>query len=411
MKIKRLINFCRRHLTAGYLIIFAGYLASVTIQTTMFNVMYSHRVGTIIQLVTVAAILVKISCFDQLTERQLIGQISLLTLITLVTLISGAHYLVTTVLLMMGARGVSFRRIMQIYLWIVGGILLIALVAAELGIIKNITFVTNDGVRQSLGVVYTTDFAAHIFYLCGAYLYLQARYFRLYELLPVLVGGGVIYYFTKTMTDTLALLVLIILFLIYIYRRQLARMPKLLISLRYSFLALPVASLSIIGLSVIFNFQDTNLMRLNAWLSSRLELGNNALLAYGVKILGQSAIPVNGWGGERANMLTNGIGDATYFFIDSSFLNALIAYGLLFTIVLIVGFTWRLYDRVRQQDYLLPVIFVAIAISSMFDQHFLEITYNVFILMAFAKLPTYRTAIGPAFNQPIVMNQGGAESE
>jgi len=227
----------------------------------------------------------------------------------------------------------------------------------------------------------------------------------------VLAGGVVIYYFTKTMTDILALSALVILFLIYVYRRQLARVPKLLTVLRYSFLALPIASLTIIGLSAIFNFQDANLMRLNTWLSSRLALGNNALLAYGVKLFGQGAIPINGWGGDRADMFTNGVGDATYFFIDSSFLNALITYGLLFTVVLIIGLTWRLYYRVRQQDYLLPIIFVAVAISSMFDQHFLEVTYNVFILMAFAKLPMYQTVVGPAFNQPIVTREGGVESE
>jgi len=411
MKIKRLINFCKRHVTAGYLIVFAVYLASVTVQTTTFNDWYPHLIGIVIQLVTVIAMLMKIVCFDQLTEHQVIGQVSLLALVTLVTLISGAHYLITTVLLMMGAREVPLRRIVQVYLGIVGGILFVALIAAEIGLIKNITFVTNDGIRQSLGVVYTTDFAAHLFYLCGAYLYLQARKFRLYELLPVLAGGVVIYYFTKTMTDILALSALVILFLIYVYRRQLARVPKLLMVLRYSFLALPIASLTIIGLSAIFNFQDANLMRLNTWLSSRLALGNNALLAYGVKLFGQGAIPINGWGGERADMFTNGVGDATYFFIDSSFLNALITYGLLFTVVLIIGLTWRLYYRVRQQDYLLPIIFVAVAISSMFDQHFLEVTYNVFILMAFAKLPTYQTVVGPAFNQPIVTSEGGVESE
>ncbi|MDN6576882.1 MAG: polysaccharide biosynthesis protein [Lactiplantibacillus plantarum] len=395
----------QQHRNALYLIIFGIYLASVTLQTTTFNEMIPHRVGVLIELATLAALLGLVVCLDTLTPGQIIGEVSLLVLVTVVTLTSGAHYLMPTIMLVIAAREVSFRQIIQVYLGVVGTILLLALVASEVGLIKNITFATADGLRQSFGVVYTTDFAAHIFYLCAAYLYLLARRFRLVALLPVLFGLAMIYQFTKTMTDVIALLVLISLYLVYIYRRQLRWLRPMI---RYSFLMLPLASGLIIGLSNIFNYQDRLLVALNNTLSTRLALGNNALLAYGVKLFGQAPIPINGWGGDRFETFTNGVGDATYFFIDSSFLNMLISYGLLLTLIIIIGMTWFLYQRTRQHDYLLPVIFVAIAISSMFDQHFLEVTYNVFILMLFADLPNYQTAVGPTFDQPVVIRRGAS---
>lgn len=382
--------------------VFAVYLASVTINTTTFFSYYPHRVATIIQLLTAGLMLAKIVFFDELTTRQIMAEMGLLSVVLIVTLISSAHYLVTTVLLVMAARGVDFRRILKVYLWVVGGILLVAFVAAMLGIIKNITFVTEDGVRQSFGVVYTTDFAAHIFYLSCVYLYLKARRFELINLVPVLFGLWVVYHYTHTMTDTVAMIILLVFFMGYIYRRQLLKIKVAITGLRYHFLALPVTTILIVWLTAVFNFNDKVLRILNELLSTRLALGNNGLLAYGIKLFGQPWIPMNGWGGDRASMYTDGIGEATYFFIDSSFLNMLISYGLLLTLLIIIGLSVFLFLRTKQNDYLLPTVFLAITVASAFDQHFLEVTYNVFFLAVFAELPHYRTLIGPRFDRPVV---------
>ncbi|WP_234005700.1 polysaccharide biosynthesis protein [Lactobacillus sp. CBA3606] len=385
-----------------YLITLAAYLISVTIQTTTFNAYYPQIVGSVIQLGTIAIMLVKIVGFDDLTSGQVIQQLSLLGLIVVVALTSGAHYLMTTVLLAMGARQVSFRQILKLYLMIVGTILLVAFIAAELGLIANITFATSDGVRQSFGVVYTTDFAAHIFYLSCAYLYLRAKAFRLIDLLPVGLALMVIYLFTKTLTDVLAMLILLGLYVIYIYRRQLNQRWFIAVILRYAFLAMPIMSVVIVQLSAGFNYHERIFLKLNTLFSSRLSLGNNAILAYGFKLLGQSPIYVNGWGGSRVATFKNGIGDLTYFYIDSSYLNMLIAYGVLLTLVIVIGTSFFLYQRSKANDYLLPIIFVAIAFSSGFDQHLLEVTYNIFILAFFAILPRYQTQIGPAFERQVV---------
>ncbi|WP_338210069.1 polysaccharide biosynthesis protein [Lactiplantibacillus paraxiangfangensis] len=399
---RRISAYLRPHLETVYLTVFAVYLASVTINTTTFFSYYPHRVATIIQLLTAGLMLAKIVFFDELTTKQIMAEMSLLSLVLIVTLISSAHYLVTTVLLVMAARGINFRRILKTYLGIVGGILLVAFIAAMLGIIQNITFVTEDGVRQSFGVVYTTDFAAHIFYLSCVYLYLKARRFELLDLVPVLFGLWVIYHYTQTMTDTIAMIVLIVTFMGYIYRRQLSKIKVIITSLRYYFLALPVITILIVWLTAVFDFNDKILRTLNDLLSTRLALGNNGLLAYGVKLFGQPWIPMNGWGGDRSTMVNAGIGEVTYFFIDSSFLNMLISYGLLLTLAIIIGLSFFLYLRTKQNDYLLPTIFLAIAIASAFDQHFLEVTYNVFFLAVFAELPHYRTLIGPRFDRPVV---------
>jgi len=385
-----------------YLISFSMYLASVTIQTTTFDVYYPHRVGAIIQLLTIMMMLVKIVFFDELTSKQIVGEVSLLGLVVIVALISKNNFLITTLLLIMAARDVDFRTIVKCYLWIVGGIMFVAFVASEIGIIQNITYATSEGFRQALGVVYTTDFAAHIFYLCCAYLYVRARSFRLIDYLPVFAALGIIYVFTRTMTDVIALSALIILFTLYIYRRKLQKNWLVRAILRYSFTAMPIMTVLILQLSAGFNWNDSIYVKLNDFLSNRLSFGSDAIFTYGFKLLGQSPIYINGWGGSRTTALSKGAGDLTYFFIDSSYLNSLIAYGVLLTLIIVLGTSIFLYRRSRSNDYLLPVIIVAISIASAFDQHLLTVSYNVFLLMYFSNLPNYSLKVGPSFKKSVL---------
>ncbi len=62
----------QQHRNALYLIIFGIYLASVTLQTTTFNEMIPHRVGVLIELATLAALLGLVVCLDTLTPAKLL---------------------------------------------------------------------------------------------------------------------------------------------------------------------------------------------------------------------------------------------------------------------------------------------------------------------------------------------------
>jgi len=398
------VRWHRLNPTLIYLITFSMYLVSVTIHTTTFDVYYPHFVESIIQLLTVIVMLGKIVFFDELTSKQIIGELSLLGLVVIVALISVNNFLITTVLLIMAARNVDFRTIVKCYLWIVGGIMFAAFVASETGIIQNITYPVPDGLRQSFGILYTTDFAAHIFYLCCAYLYVRAESFRLIDYLPVFVALGIIYFFTRTMTDVIALAVLIILFTLYIYRRKLRKSWLVRTILRYSFTAMPIIAMLILQLSAGFNWNNSVYLKLNSFLSNRLSFGSDAIFVYGFKLLGQAPIYINGWGGVRSSALSKGAGDLTYFYIDSSYLNSLIAYGILLTLVIVIGTSIFLYCRTRSNDYLLPVIIVAISIASAFDQHLLTVSYNVFLLMYFSDLPHYSLKVGSSFKKSILKN-------
>ena len=70
------------------------------------------------------------------------------------------------VLFLAGSRDVPIKKILEVYLVITGAGMILAYGASMLGVIENLQYVTyGRGIRNSFGIVYTTDFSAHIFYM------------------------------------------------------------------------------------------------------------------------------------------------------------------------------------------------------------------------------------------------------
>ena len=71
---------------------------------------------------------------------------------------------------------------------------------------------------------------------------------------------------------------------------------------------------------------------------------------------------------------------ARYFFIDSSFIRLLVVYGVVLSII-VIGIMVIISVRAElRQSYLLPAIILLITLSSLIDQHLLEISFNPFLL-------------------------------
>ena len=113
--------------------------------------------------------------------------------------------------LILGIRGENFRQIIRLYL-IVGTISLIGIfLAAELRIIPNLVFVrdTTNVVRHSFGIIYSTDFAAHVLYLVLAHCYLRFDRLRGYHYFSYLIVAIFVWQTTDARLDALAIVLLV----------------------------------------------------------------------------------------------------------------------------------------------------------------------------------------------------------
>ena len=149
------------------LLFFTGfiiYLARGVWATTMFP--FPRIISKLCFGLAILFIGLKILLYDRYPYRRLIC-IGIMALDSLLVIYS-SHYLniFFWVLLILGAKDISFKKILQIYLIITISIMTLAFIASMTGVIENLKYVTDDrGVRQAFGCVYTTDFASHIFYI------------------------------------------------------------------------------------------------------------------------------------------------------------------------------------------------------------------------------------------------------
>ena len=108
---------------------------------------------------------------------------------------------------------------------------------------------------------------------------------------------------------------------------------------------------------------------INTLFSGRLRIGHEAMADYGTKLFGQYYVQ---YGGQNA-------GDY-YNFIDSSYIQLVVIYGIVYTALFIIAFIVVAYKAYKRKDMvLLLAIFVA-GISGAIAQHFLQIYMNPLLL-------------------------------
>ena len=138
-------------------------------------------------------------------------------------------------------------------------------------------------------------------------------------------------------------------------------------------------------LTYYFTFNRPWMARLDRVLSGRLTYGEEGFERYGITLFGRKVVE-HGWGGAKGlhMMKNNPFG---YFYIDSSFVRLMIINGL---IIGIVAFAILILISIREtirHNYVLPAIIFLVVLSSLIDQHLLEITYDPFLLSLLAIVP------------------------
>ena len=155
----------------GELLFFIGfiiYLGRNTWITTTFP--FPNIINKLCLLLPLLLIVLKIFFFDSYRVKPLL--ILCLSMIVSLMIYCSSGYLnvLFWLLLVLGSKDISFKKILEIYLLITGSIVLLAFCSSLLGVIENYQYVTTSrGIRNSFGITYTTDFASHIFFLILAW--------------------------------------------------------------------------------------------------------------------------------------------------------------------------------------------------------------------------------------------------
>lgn len=376
-----------------YLFAFCFYFILAFLQTTTYIAYISENASQKLSLIAVVLLLIKIFIYDKNSLKSFIINILALGFLVVVWRTSHDVKFFSLGMFVLGARNVNFKKVIYLYLSI-GTIFLIFTIGSSLsGLIKNLIYYRGTDtriVRLSLGILYPTDFAAHVLFLFLAYLYLRFDKISVLDYLALIITAIIVTIVCNARLNVYALLLIIPVF--FIGKR--AKNGKVISSFIASFYwTIPtIAAYLIIALTFFYDQSNKLMLKFNHLLSDRLKYGSEAFRRYGTSLLGQH-VQEHGWGGLGGQNMADHSMMNRYFFIDSSFLRLFIIYGIIVTVVVLIIMTVIVRRSVQNNSYALASVMVIVTVSAIVEQHLLDLSYDPFLiaLLANTSLPLFNT--------------------
>ena len=373
-----------------YEIAFAFEFVVAFLITSTYTDYFSNHLLHTLMFAGLALVLLKIFLFDDLDLKWLAIDAIALILLLITWRMSKEFSLFSMGIFVLGARNVDFKRIIKIYFYV--GMLLLAFVviSAMGGLIRNLVYrrdMTNI-VRQSFGIAYPTDFAAHVLYLILAYAYLKFGKIKWYDYAVFLAAAVFLVKFSDARLSAYA----IILSIPVLWIGQRAQTDHLLSRFIASFYCtVPILSAYLVIIASYF-FTPSNkiLTKVNNASSGRLFLGHKAISEYGFSMFGKQIIE-HGWGGANGLKMSQNA-PANYFFVDSSFLRMTILYGIIMAIIILLAMTKISWESFQKGSFALASIIVIVSVSAMVEQRLLDLAYDPFLIALLANVYTKHKA-------------------
>ena len=195
-----------------FLSVFLVHVVFLCLRTTMFQ--FPNIVFTVEKCVALFLVLLKIVVFDKYSYKQLLFGIVFLIDAVLVAGFSTYQQVLLFVIIVLGSKDVDFENILRVYVVATITVLLAAFIASRLNIIEDLVYIRQyvDYVeeRNSFGVGYPTDFAAHVFFLLSAFYYLFRNSLKAVHFLAGILVSVMVYIFCIARLDSATMLILIV---------------------------------------------------------------------------------------------------------------------------------------------------------------------------------------------------------
>lgn len=305
-------------------------------------------------------------------ELDLIAIVVILIGVSIFT--SGDKTLTLVLLFIIAAKNIPFKKIVKISLIEISLLVLFIIISSQLGIIQNYVFYRSDGTaRNSFGFGYATILGNYYLNIVLMYLYIRDNKIKYFEYILLLLINFYIYKTTDYRTGYMLIYFSIILhfFLIKIQIPQ--KINRILNPIFYY--CVPFCAVVSIALSIFYDNKKSWYISLNKLLSSRLELGKKAFVNYGLHLFGRKIDMVGN------NQVTyGGVSLVDYNYIDCSYLQIALRYGMIILIILCIAYTFLCVKEIKKNNTILCICILVIALHGIMDPQLMLIPYNVFLL-------------------------------
>lgn len=240
------------------------------------------------------------------------------------------------------------------------------------GVVENRIYIQEGGrSRASLGYQYTTDSSNYFFHIILMYIYIKKEKISWESIGTLMLCNLLLFELTDTKNAfILGTFVLIIAGVMKIFK---CLRNNNIVYKAGAIFAMPLASGTIIYLSFLFNEQVRWMKELDTLFSGRLTMGYNAFKTYGISVWGKAIQ----WIGGTRNYMKN---PGEYNYVDSSYTQILINYGVLIFILVCFLFVLLSWRASKKNDVYLMLVLVIISLHSFLDPQLLWMGFNPFIM-------------------------------
>lgn len=343
-------------------------IASIWAQTE-FKTTYDETVINLFQWIAILLVVVKIVEDRTICKKNLPIWVGFLILCIIIAITSTNYrFVIPVAAYILAGSNIRSEVLIKTALCAVVSMILLTVISSLLGIIPFEYISSGERVRYSLGFLYTTYLSNYFFHALLMWLFVKKRCPNIVESAFFLIINYVIYRLTDTRAVFYETIVLIVVCWIASFMRKDLDKSKI----RFGFItSYSLCAILAIFLQVNYNSGIAWMNALNLLLSYRLSLGHSAYTRYGISLLGQSV----DWA------TYNRVGTTAYFYVDSSYLNIAINYGLIWLLVLIVGFTFLMKRYVEDKKIYCCMALLFLAIHSITDPQLYSLVCNPFLFL------------------------------
>lgn len=368
-----------------YVIAFAIILIASSLQMTAIYTRCDNPViGTVTNLVQAFGYFLCIVKIVLSRRKYDIKKIVFSIMMLMLFFVSGMNiqhkFFFLTAILFVATFGVDSVIISKVALCIQGVMLFVVVILSQVGVLEDKIFISGARIRHILGFNWVTVAPIIFFFSCLLYFYVRSDKMKWYEAIPLEIINIYFYQMTDTRMTFLLCSIVIVFFAIQsIWNGWFDLLRKL----KWLYPVVPVILVIIAILAAyLYNPENALWLKLNAIMSSRLQLSHDAIMYYGMPLLGQKIV-WNGFGLLNDGQVTN------YNYVDCSYLQIGMWYGVLVLVVVIFIFIYGIYKAIKVNNYWAVFIMLFAMLHSMTEPHLINVAVDVVILLTFSDIKSF----------------------
>lgn len=354
-----------------YLFAFALWMALMFLRLTYFRGWVQiGEVTKIVQHIVIALLVVKFVLNPDLSFGG-IAKLALLVLFMFAAYSYGKLPFAVSLALVFSARDVSFEKILKCALGIQLTCVVITIVCSQVGVLEDYIWDAGRRDRHGLGFTHCLLGSHFVFFMSLMFVALKKK-MKWWMTVVILAANYVMYLLTDARTT------MILTFFLIVAAFVAGLLEKTGKTARWAAILSAGIPLVFFGVSFLgakcFSWQSEKMVRVNLFFNGRLDLMNKALNEYGITLLGQKIK----WVGE-ANLKADPT--LVYNYVDNAYMQAFFTYGIVFVLLLCLGWGMVLYRQMRCGQYVMAAVVLAVLIHGLINPQMIELVYNPFFLL------------------------------